>query len=58
MEKFTCAVCDNEYDKINPDDVAIKECRDMFGDMANTPLAIVCDDCWLQMGFGEDYGNQ
>jgi hypothetical protein len=45
-DEFTCEGCGETFKKGRPDDEALAECRDRFGNFANGKLAILCDDCF------------
>jgi protein involved in sex pheromone biosynthesis len=48
VEYFTCDNCGRTYKKERSDEEALKEAKEIFGDVINDikNLAVVCDDCY------------
>jgi len=45
-KKYTCAICKGVFDKVTPEDEALAELKEFFGDIPVDECEIVCDDCW------------
>jgi len=48
-ETYTCAKCNNEYDKGWSDEEAMAETDANFPDRGDKPLEVVCDPCYQKM---------
>jgi len=48
-DTYKCAACDGVFEKEWSDDEAMDESRDLFGDVPQSNLAVVCDDCFKAM---------
>jgi hypothetical protein len=48
MESYTCAACGGRS-KSRPDEEALAEAHELFGDMPKEELAVVCNDCWRKL---------
>lgn len=53
MRSYTCERCGGIFDEEWTDEEALAESTAMFGPLPKADLAVVCDDCWRAMGFGE-----
>lgn len=52
MDKYTCAVCGETYDKGWSEEEAEEELAKNFDGVAKENCAIVCDHCFKRLGFG------
>lgn len=43
---FRCAVCGNVYEKAWSDEEAMKESRELWGEIPEEEREVVCDDCF------------
>ncbi|MCK5604807.1 hypothetical protein KAR91_23155 [Candidatus Pacearchaeota archaeon] len=48
-EKYTCALCKGVFEKTVPEDEALAELKEFFGDISVDECDIVCDDCWQKI---------
>jgi hypothetical protein len=53
-ETFKCAQCGGEFEKEWSDEEAIAEAESIFGPLEGVVGTLVCDDCWHDMGFGDE----
>ena len=49
MKSYTCAACGAAFEKSRPDEEALAEAHELFGDMPKEELAVVCNDCWRKL---------
>ena len=49
--EYTCAVCHQTWEKGWSDDEAMLEFKNDFGDIPLNVCVIICDDCYVKMGF-------
>jgi rubredoxin len=49
MKNYTCAYCHNVYECGVTEEVAKKEAAEVFGDIPDDEMEIVCDDCYKEM---------
>lgn len=47
--QFICEQCGGVFDKEVTDEEAMKESKEIFGDIPQNQLAIVCDDCFKKV---------
>jgi len=45
-DEYTCAICKGIFEKSTPEDEALAELKEFFGDVSPDDCDIVCDDCW------------
>lgn len=50
-DEYTCAICDNTYDKTWSDEESMAEMEQIFGQVPMEECNVVCDDCYKKMGF-------
>lgn len=48
-QEFTCAICDGTFVKKTPEDKALAELKEFFGDVPVEDCVIVCGVCWEKM---------
>lgn len=44
--EYKCSSCGGVFEKSRPDEEALEESVETFGEMKQENLAIVCDDCY------------
>ena len=44
--EYICAICKGVFEKTTPEDEALAELKEYFGDVSVEDCDIVCDDCW------------
>jgi hypothetical protein len=47
--EFRCALCGGEFRKAWPEDEALEEQREVFGEVPDEERAVVCDDCYRRV---------
>lgn len=48
-EEYTCAMCKGVFERTTPEDKALAELEEFFGDISVDDCDIVCDDCWQKI---------
>lgn len=48
---YVCSKCKETFEEEWSDEKAMKEAKELFGDIPRSGLMIVCDDCYNKMGF-------
>jgi hypothetical protein len=43
---YRCANCNGIFEKTTSDEEALAEARELFGDLPQSQLSVVCDDCF------------
>jgi len=59
-EPYICEKCKGVFMKTRPDAVAIKEAKDIFPDLENHPISIICEDCHIEFmkWYNENFKNR
>ena len=47
--EFRCSYCGGIFEKGWSDEDAMDECKETFGELAEMPLAVICDDCYKKL---------
>lgn len=50
-DHYDCVACGGHFEKGWSDDEAAQDAIETFGRMKKDEMALVCDDCFLEMGF-------
>lgn len=48
-ETYTCAMCGGVFEKSTPEDEALAELKEFFGDVSTEDCDVVCDVCWQEI---------
>ena len=48
---YKCECCGEEFESSWTDEEAQEECKTLFGAKPDSGFAVVCEDCYKQMGF-------
>jgi len=48
-EEYTCAICNEVFTASTPEDEALEELQEFFGDVSPDDCGIVCDTCWQKI---------
>lgn len=47
--QFTCADCGETFDKGRSDEEALKESKEIWGEIPQEDMEIICEDCYQKM---------
>jgi len=53
-KEYTCAGCGIVFTGAWSHKEAMSESKELFGDMPQDSLAVICDDCFKEMGLDEN----
>lgn len=52
--KYICTICRKEFESSWSDEEAVDELSQTFPGYSKEDCAVVCEDCYKKMGFGDD----
>lgn len=47
--EYQCAICKEVFEKETPEELALEELKEYFGDISVNDCDIVCEDCWQKI---------